>query len=108
MSVSQQFIRRNLAQRQQAEAKTLADATTLIRAQSQELNQAADYAEAVNAQLAHVKRQLSVLHPQLAERLYSPLWNLTLHPDQRSQPVPNTLWLLTSLALIAIGVWMVL
>lgn len=104
---AQDFMARNRAQREAAEAKSLAEAVDIIRRQSVELNNAAEYNVQANAKVAQAERQLRLLQPVLHKRLYSPLWNTELQA-QRDQPLPNNLWLATSLALLAAGIWWLL
>jgi hypothetical protein len=106
MNAERAFMHRNLNQRKAAEAKSLEEATHLIRAQTSELNAASDHNEKISAELADLKAKLVRLMPELRERVYSPLWDFA-HTSVQPQGVPNSLWLVTSLALLAAGIWMV-
>lgn len=102
------FMERNVRQREAVEAKSLEEATALIRAQTTELNAAAQYSREVSAEIAELKEKLARMMPELRERMYSPLWGDIAPASQRYQPVPNRLWLVTSIALLLGGIWMVL
>lgn len=77
----------------------------LIKRLTGELNAATDHREQLKAKLDHTTQLLNTAMPKLRDKLYAPLWMI---PSTQDGPRPNTLWLITSLAMIASGVWMML
>lgn len=104
-TAEQAFWLRNQRLREQQAAKNLDEAVATINAQTRELHEAAAYNERVNTEMAETKRHIERLQPELHRQLYSPLWNFA-RANRRGQVVPNNLWLVTSLALLAAGVFM--
>jgi hypothetical protein len=75
----------------------------LIKLLTDELNAATAHREQLKSELTTTRQQLKDALPQLRERLYAPLWMI---PRAVSGPTPNTLWLITSIALTGLGLWM--
>lgn len=98
------FIERNRTRREMSKAKSVAEATAIINAQTRELHEAATYNERVNAEFAELKARFAAAMPELRKKLYAPLWMIPAARTDWSEPVPNTLWLATSIALIVAGV----
>jgi hypothetical protein len=79
--------------------------TDLIKRLTDELNASVAHREAMKASLADVTQRLSDAMPKVRDSLYAPLWMIA---RGESGPTPNALWLATSIALIALGTWMML
>lgn len=79
--------------------------TELIKRLTDELNAATDHREQLKSKLTETTQLLNASLPKLRDKLYAPLWMI---PSTQDGPRPNTLWLITSLAMIVSGVWMML
>lgn len=99
------FVARNLQQREDAEAKTLADAISIMNAQSRELRAAAEHNEVLFAEHQDLRATFARAMPELRKKLYPPQWMIRDGASTRPQVLPTTLWLITSLVLIAAGLW---
>jgi hypothetical protein len=72
----------------------------LLKRQTAELNEQTGYIERLKADIANYKARLEPTFTEVRQFLYGPLF-----PSRRVQAVPNRLWLVTSLALVAAGSW---